>query len=355
MPTSAPRVTVLLPVYNAVRYAADALRSVLTQSFTNFEVLVLDDGSTDGSADVVGSFDDPRVRLVRAASNVGLTPTLNRGLALARGELIARQDADDVSEPTRLERQVACLDANPEVAVVGSWYIKIDASGESLGDRHLPVRDTALRWALLSYCPIVHSAATFRRQAILALGGYDEQFAYAQDYDLWSRVARHHRLGTVSECLVRYRVLPTSLTATIGDRSGEGPAIAHANGQALLRGAGREPIAAADYADACSVLLGARLPLGSARMARAFANAAELVDAFSAQRNVAGGDVAEIRTEVRRLLRRRLVDSFDDLDPDDVERVARLLFDDSPWVALLRSRVVRAMVASIGRSRFAAP
>ncbi len=217
-----PRVTVLMPAYNAARYVRAAVASILAQTYADFELLVLDDGSTDGSGDIVDEVADRRIRLVRNEANLGLTRSLNRGLGLARGELIARQDADDLSAPDRLTKQVEFLDAHPDVALVGSWYRKMDAAGALLGARHLPEDHALLRWALLFYCPFVHSAVVFRRHVVVdERSAYDERFVYAQDYDLWSRLARRHRVANIPAVLVDYRQGPATMTATLGVRSDE--------------------------------------------------------------------------------------------------------------------------------------
>jgi hypothetical protein len=228
-----PRVTVLMTVFNGERHLGEAVDSVLGQSFDDFELLIVDDASTDGTSAILGALTDPRVRVVPNAQNLGLTRSLNRGLALARGDLIARHDADDVSEPERLARQVAFLDAHPDAALVGSCYRKIDDSGAPLGDRALPLDHDRIRWALHFYCPFIHSAVVFRADVIQALGGYDETFVYAQDYDLWSRVAAAHRVANLAEMLVRYRIGAATLTATIGEQSGEVPRVAARNIEAL--------------------------------------------------------------------------------------------------------------------------
>jgi hypothetical protein len=342
-----------MPVYNAAAYVGNAVRSVLAQAFTDFELLVIDDGSADASAEVVQSFSDPRIRFVRNERNLGLTPTLNRGLSLARGELVARQDADDISEPDRLARQVAFLDAHADIALVGSWYRKIDADGRITAERRLPVRDAELRWAMLSYCPIVHSTATFRRYAVMALGGYDERFAYAQDFDLWSRVARHHRMANVPESLVRYRVLPTSLTATIGESSGEGPAVSLSNVTALATASGGTPPSAADHAAACALLFGGPVALGSDRLADAFVDVWALLAAFVAQPNVATADADAVRADVTAFLRRRFLELLDQLAPDDAERVGSMLYGGARWTRLLTATPIKSAIAAVGRSRFA--
>jgi len=342
-----------MPVFDAARYVGDAVRSVLAQTFADFELLVIDDGSADTSAEVVQSFRDPRIRLVRHERNLGLTPTLNRGLSLATGELVARQDADDLSEPDRLARQVAFLDAHDDTALVGTWYRKIDAEGRITAERRLPVRDAELRWAMLSYCPIVHSAATFRHDAVMTLGGYDERFVYAQDFDLWSRVTRHHRVANVPEALVRYRVLPSSLTATIGESSGEGPAVSLANVTALTMASGATPPRPSDHAAACALLLGGPVALGSNQLAEAFVNVWVLLAVFVAQSRIATVDAEAVRADVTAFLRRRFLGLLDQLAVDDAERVGSLLYGGARWTRLLYAAPIKAALAAVGRSRFA--
>jgi hypothetical protein len=197
--------------------------------------VIVDDGSTDRSRDIVASYMDRRIRLLANERNLGLTPSLNRGLAASAGELVARQDADDISEPERLARQVAYLERERDVAVLGTWYTKIDSSGRPIGERQLPCAPVDVRWAMLFHCPLIHSAVILRRSALAATTGfYDETFVYAQDYDLWSRAARRLPLANLGERLVRLRINPTSMTATCGQRTLEGPRISLRNIAALL-------------------------------------------------------------------------------------------------------------------------
>jgi GT2 family glycosyltransferase len=208
-----PRVTVLLPVWNGERYLREAIDSILSQTFRDFEFLIINDGSTDSSPAILASYHDPRIRVVNNATNLGLTRTLNHGLSLVTGEYTARQDADDISEPNRLARQVAYLDAHRQVALVGCSYKKIGPSGEELGDRPLPTDCSDLRWALLFYNPFIHSAVMFRQELVKnTVGRYNEAFPYVQDYDLWSRIARGLPVANLPEYLVKYRHSPTSMS-----------------------------------------------------------------------------------------------------------------------------------------------
>ncbi|HKQ33129.1 MAG TPA: glycosyltransferase family A protein, partial [Thermodesulfobacteriota bacterium] len=120
-----PKVTVLMTVYNGEKFLNEAIDGILNQTFRDFEFLIINDGSTDGSREIIKSYKDPRINLVDNESNIGLTASLNRGLSLAGGEYIARQDADDISLPERLEKQISILERNPDIALLGSWYLEI--------------------------------------------------------------------------------------------------------------------------------------------------------------------------------------------------------------------------------------
>ncbi len=210
MPTQlsgAPRVTVLLPVYDAERYLAEAVESILAQTFTDFELLAIDDGSRDGSVALLERYArrDPRVRLVSRA-HAGLVATLNAGLSLARGALVARMDADDVALPRRLEIQVARLDRDPDLLCVGGAYEVIDAKGRRIDLVRPPeAPDQILAAALEGRSPICHPTALYRRERVLAVGGYDLAAPVAQDYDLWLRLMDIGPLANVSEVVLRLR------------------------------------------------------------------------------------------------------------------------------------------------------
>ncbi len=218
-----PRVSVVMAVHDGEPFVAEAIASLLAQSLADLELLVVNDGSTDRTADIVRSFDDPRVRMIDNDRNLGLAASLNRGIGLARGELVARQDADDRSAPERLARQVAFLDAHPDVALVGSWYTEINPDGTPRRRRPLPTTHADILWHLCLYCPFVHSAVMWRRAMVAELvGEYDERLSYSMDYDLWRRIAGRCRVANLAEYLVDLRIHETSMTATYGDRALEG-------------------------------------------------------------------------------------------------------------------------------------
>jgi glycosyltransferase involved in cell wall biosynthesis len=206
-------VTVLMAVHNGERHLRAAVESVLGQTFRDLELLVVDDASTDGSRAIVESYGDPRARVVVNAENLGLTRSLNRGLAEARGVYVARQDADDVSAPDRLARQVGELERRPELALLASSYRRIDDDGRDAGGRDVPLTPVGIRWRLLFLNAFTHSSVVFRRSVVEELGGYDESVVYAQDYDLWSRIAERHEVAALPEYLVSYRRSAVSMTS----------------------------------------------------------------------------------------------------------------------------------------------
>ncbi len=207
-------VTVLLTMFNAARDLRAAVESVRAQTFADFEFIIVDDGSTDDSVAIVESCADPRIRLVRNAANQGQTACLNQGLALARGEWIARQDADDLSDPERLARQMAHLRAHPETVLLGTAGRQIDGDGRVLGEVRLPSRPWEIRWLNLFDNSFLHSAVMFRTAVVRAEGGYDESFRCSQDYALWSRLTRRYPVENLAEPLISLRVHAASMMRT---------------------------------------------------------------------------------------------------------------------------------------------
>ncbi|MGI4789435.1 MAG: glycosyltransferase family 2 protein [Janthinobacterium lividum] len=201
--TAAPRVTVLMPVYNAAAFLHEAIDSILSQTFTDFEFLIIDDGSTDNSAAIVRSYPDPRIRFIQNERNLKLTATLNRGLDLARGDYIARMDADDISLPERLARQVAFLDTHPDVGIVGVWA---RAFGESHFNIPHPADPERIRAKLLFDSALVHPSVLMRRSLLNAHSLRYEPLGHFEDYELWQHAARLFPLANISEYLFCYRV-----------------------------------------------------------------------------------------------------------------------------------------------------
>jgi glycosyltransferase involved in cell wall biosynthesis len=200
-----PRVTVLMPVYNGGPYLAEAIDSILGQTYRDFELLVINDGSTDGSAAIIGAYDDPRIRFVENNGNLGLIATLNKGLELAQGEYVARMDCDDVSCPRRLEQQVALLDSDPGIGICGTWLRKFGAVRPKVCRYH--TRPALLCCGLLFDSVLAHPTVMLRRRLFRDHGlGYDQTFRHAEDYELWARAGRLFRLGNVPQVLLEYRI-----------------------------------------------------------------------------------------------------------------------------------------------------
>lgn len=212
-------VSVLLPVHNGARYIESATRSILDQTHRDLELVVVDDGSTDGSAEIVSALSDCRVRLIRNERNLGLPASLNRGLSAARAGIVARQDADDLSHPRRLEAQVAFLEANPAIGLLGTQAWLIDEDGRCKGSVAHACAHESLIWELMFDNAFVHTSVAFRREAVALHGGYDETSAYNEDYDLWVKLARTTRLANLPERLVAWRSHGASKTRGTSDKA----------------------------------------------------------------------------------------------------------------------------------------
>lgn len=214
---SSVQLSVVLPVFNAERYVAAALRSVLAQSFTAFELIVIDDGSTDRSAEIIRGFAarDSRVLHIRRP-NTGIVGALNDGLAAARAPLIARMDADDFALPHRFERQIDYFALHPECVGLGTAVDFIDAHGARVMACPRPLAHAEIEAGLLrgDGGMIIHPSAMFRRDAVYSIGGYRREAQYVEDLDIYLRLARVGRLGNLPDTLLQYRIHPTSINFT---------------------------------------------------------------------------------------------------------------------------------------------
>jgi CTP:molybdopterin cytidylyltransferase MocA len=207
-------ITVLMPVYNAGTHLSAAIESILQQTCRRFEFLIIDDGSTDDSSATIARFArlDARLRVVRTAHQ-GIAASLNLGLELARGTLIVRMDADDISWPDRIERQLAFLTDHPDVAIVGTAVRLIDQTGRSLREVSYPAMSVEMEKALLSgYSSFAHPAVAFRRDIVRAIGGYRTVFEHAEDFDLWHRLSEHHLMANLPDTLLDLRCHETNLS-----------------------------------------------------------------------------------------------------------------------------------------------
>ncbi len=206
---TSPAITILMPVYDGERYVDEAIASVLGQDFTDFEFVIVDDGSTDATPAILRRWAerDARIVLVRAPENCGIASSLNRGLAVARGKYVARQDADDLCLRGRLRKQVEVLDRQPDVVLVSAGYDLIDAQGRSVGTE-MRTDPPAVVAYLLHFSNAIggHGQVMFRRDVVLAAGGYCEDFELSEDYDLWTRLSRLGKIVMLPIIGMRHRL-----------------------------------------------------------------------------------------------------------------------------------------------------
>ena len=200
-----PKVTVLMSVYNGEKYLREAIDSILGQTFTDFEFIIINDGSTDGTLEILESYHDPRIVVV-SQENRGLTKSLNKGLAMARGEYVARMDSDDISLANRLERQIYFMDRNPEVGVCGCW-VKTDEGDNTCSIWKHPTESDVIESQLFFETVLVHSSVIIRKKYLTEFNlQYNESFNEAQDYELWTRCVRFFLLQNIPEILLIYRI-----------------------------------------------------------------------------------------------------------------------------------------------------
>ncbi len=203
-PLDTPVISVVLPVYNGEAFLYDAVKSILDQSYRNFELIIINDGSTDQSEKVILSFSDPRIKYHKNETNLGLIAVLNHGIKLAQGEFIARMDADDLCLPARFEKQLNYLDQHPDVGVVGSWYYGfpsvplVEVKGSDNNDR--------LRTILLFAPCFCHPAVMIRKSVLTENDlSYSTEAKHLEDYDLWIRMSKFTKFSNVQAFLFKYR------------------------------------------------------------------------------------------------------------------------------------------------------
>ena len=198
-----PQLTVLMPVYNGGPFLRSAIESILNQDFSDFDFLIIDDGSTDGSHEIAASYADPRIRLESNGRNLGLIATLNRGLDLAKGTYVARMDADDIAFSDRLSKQLAFMKAHPEIGLCGTWYERDYMDGTSIMTP--PEDDASIRFFLIFDTVFAHNTIMFRRKFLEDHGlRYDPDFRHAEDFEFWTRCSRHTQVANLPEVLLRY-------------------------------------------------------------------------------------------------------------------------------------------------------
>lgn len=210
-----PLVSVIIPCYNAESFLEKAVRSVMRQSYKNLEIIVVNDCSKDNSLLLLRQLQlqDIRIKIFENEKNLGISKTLNKGIENSSGTYIARMDADDICIETRIEQQVAFLEANKDVALCGGNYIKIDEQGKISGGVKFPVENEMLKAELLFYCPFAHPAVMMRKTALQETGLYGE-YIPAEDYELWLRMGEKFKLANIPADLIYYRMHDSNTTVT---------------------------------------------------------------------------------------------------------------------------------------------
>jgi hypothetical protein len=295
------RISAVMSVFNGAAYLAESVESILAQSYTDFELIIVDDASTDETGRILTSFTDPRIRVLHNQNNAGLAVSLNRGIAVASGEFIARQDADDISEPDRFARQVAFLDGHPEVALVGTAHREIDAAGRELALVDAHCDHVSIIWAMLFFCPFVHSAVMFRRAAVLqSVGLYDPSYRYSMDFEYWRRIAARFRVANLKEPLVRLRMHDSSMTATFGSHTREGQHLRVAAMIELLPEKQVRGTAEELYGVLSALIAGPPSAYSAAQLLEGVSEVLALQSAFATRHKLRAEEAARLRADVRR-------------------------------------------------------
>lgn len=200
-----PKITVLMPVYNSEKYLREAIDSILNQTFNDFELLIINDASTDNSKNIILSYKDQRIRYYENNKNLGVAKTLNRGLRLACGDYIARMDADDISVPFRLKRQIDFMDRNPEIVVCGGWvraFKETDSAVWCTPADYETIKSTMLFHSAIYHPTVMTRAKVLKRHELF----YSSTFDGSEDYEFWVRIADHFKIVNLQEVLLRHRI-----------------------------------------------------------------------------------------------------------------------------------------------------
>ncbi len=201
-----------MPVYNGEKYLRLAIESILRQTESDFEFIIIDDGSTDGTENIITSFSDSRIRYVKT-NHGGIVVALNTGISKSSGVYVARMDADDVSLPKRFEIQCHYLDQHQDVAVCGTWADEVNEHGDVVGEMNFPPTEINVK-DLFLHNPFIHSSVMIRRDTLISVGFYKKSFRHAEDYELWSRLLASHKGVNISEKLLQYRKHENQITVT---------------------------------------------------------------------------------------------------------------------------------------------
>lgn len=208
MKRNKPLVSVVMPIYNAQRYLTQAIDSILSQTLENFELILINDASIDKTLQIINKFKkrDKRIRIINNKKNLQMAASLNLAIDLAKSDLIARMDQDDISLPNRLEVQYAFMQSHSNVAIVGNNIIIIDEEGKVTGKRTYPTTSAGLKRILFRYSAFAHPTVMFRRYPFLKVGGYNPKKHPCEDIDLWFRLGRKYEFASIPSFLLKYRV-----------------------------------------------------------------------------------------------------------------------------------------------------
>lgn len=195
-----PQISVIMPAYNAEKYVAEAINSILAQTFTDFEFIIINDASTDSTKNIIESFQDPRIKLINNEQNKCVAKSLNIGISAAKGKYIARMDADDISLPERFQTQFNFMEKNPDIDICGSW---IETFGENKYVIKVPENNNDIKDELFFSCSMLHPTVIFKRDLSLQ---YSSDFPRAEDYDLWCRKINELKFANIPKVLLHYRI-----------------------------------------------------------------------------------------------------------------------------------------------------
>jgi len=205
------KISVVMPLYNGEKYILEAVESVLNQTCKEFELIIVDDGSTDNSVKIVKSFKDERIKLIES-KHAGIVEALNLGIRISQGEYIIRADADDVSELNRFEILLNYMEANKDISITGSWATTMNKNGEKIGTLEFPpITHAEIKRYTLRYCPFIHPSLIIKKKTLDEVGYY-KNFRYVEDYELWTRVLQKNKAHNVPQYLVKYRIHDDQIT-----------------------------------------------------------------------------------------------------------------------------------------------
>lgn len=200
-----------MPVYNGEKYLKESIESILNQTYGDFEFIIVDDGSTDGSVEIINSFSDERIKLIKSEHR-GIVESLNLGIKQSKGEYIIRTDSDDISELNRFEILVEYMEENKDISIAGSWATTIDKNGKKIGVMEFPpVSNKEIKKYILKYCPFIHPSVIIKKTTLDEVGYY-KNFRYVEDYELWTRILNKNKAHNIPQHLVKYRVHQDQIT-----------------------------------------------------------------------------------------------------------------------------------------------